>query len=143
MQVERAARRWIGQPPGDWELVSSARLNLWLVGCREATSLAIRALVPALQAPVYSMGAGEGLTLPRVDHSGWLVLTDISELSLRGQDRLIGWLNENEDRAHVISVSRQPMTEMIANGQFLPTLYYRLNIVYIDLTEMVITGSRP
>ena len=134
MKTQSIIRHWIARPPTDWELVSLARLNLLLVGGDEATSVAIRALIPALKGPVCSLGASQGLALPPVTHHGSLILTDVSELPLSEQLRLLVWLNDNDNRARVISTSRRPLISMVVGGDFLPTLYYRLNTVYIDLT---------
>ena len=80
------------------------------------------------------MRAGEGLALPPVGHPGSLILTDVGDLTLAEQHRLVVWLNENANRTQVISTSRRPLISMVVGGDFLPTLYYRLNTVYIDLT---------
>ena len=133
MKTQSIIRHWIARPPTDWELVSLARLNLLLVGGDEATSVAIRALIPALKGPCVHWARAKDSRCP-VTHHGSLILTDVSELPLSEQLRLLVWLNDNDNRARVISTSRRPLISMVVGGHFLPTLYYRLNTVYIDLT---------
>ena len=45
------------------------------------------------------------------------------------------------NRTQVISTSRRPLISMVVGGDFLPSLYYRLNMVYIDLTAGALYSS--
>jgi hypothetical protein len=63
--------------------------------------------------------------------SGTLVLHDIAQLTIRQQIELFDWLGRQRDIVQVVSVTRASMKDLIADGQFLEGLFYRLNTVRV------------
>ena len=118
--------------PDDWDLASTGRANTLLVGREDATRATLEAGIPQLDGPVYTIRAGD--PLPPASHGGSLVLLEVCHLSLVEQHRLVEWLDENAGRTRIISTSSRSLAPMIAAGEFLAVLYYRLNLVYIEMT---------
>ena len=68
--------------------------------------------------------------------SGTLVLGDIERMTLSQQVVLSDWLARKGSDVQVVSVTRAPMPELIADGRFLEGLYFRLNTVMIRATAL-------
>jgi hypothetical protein len=71
--------------------------------------------------------------------SGTLILHDIARMTIRQQIALFDWLEHKRDAVQVVSVTRAPMDDLIADGGFLDGLFYRLNTVSVRATN----GRRP
>jgi len=78
---------------------------------------------------------------------GTLLLDEIGDMPMRLQVKLLRVLQENLIRpigsseaipisARVISATRTDLTQLMAGGQFREDLYYRLNVVHIDLPPL-------
>jgi hypothetical protein len=122
------------QVPDDRELLSTQRVNALIVGTDATTSAVIAALRPSLAEPVFTVRVGE--PLPPSDQGGSLILLDVCRFTPAEQLRLLEWLDENARGTQVISTSSRSLTEVIAAGEFHAVLYYRLNVVYIDMTAV-------
>src|SRR5512134_4027556 len=72
----------------------------------------------------------------RLLHRGALILRDVGNLTPEGQRRLMEWLDDNvRDRVQVIATNAAPLWPQVRDGTFTEALYYRLNVIYIDLTD--------
>jgi hypothetical protein len=117
----------------DWELLWSVRTNALMVGPHHETAAVLAALLPSLDAPVSRVITGAHFALPPAGHSGSVILEDLSGFTVPEQQRLLEWLDMNGRRARVISTSTRAMTRSIADREFLPALYYRLNGLYLEV----------
>jgi len=100
----------------------------------------------------YEKGAFTGATQARpgrfeVAHEGTLLLDEITEMPLHLQAKLLRVLQEGEvDRlggrkpvkvdVRIIATSNRNMEDMVAEGKFRQDLYYRLNVVTIQLPPL-------
>jgi transcriptional regulator of acetoin/glycerol metabolism len=50
------------------------------------------------------------------------------------QCRLLTWLEMSGGRIQVVSTTTSPLLPLVESGVFHDTLYYRLNVVCVDLT---------
>jgi len=66
---------------------------------------------------------------------GTLLLQNIDSASTSLQQELLAWLEENENEADVrlISTATNPLEQCLAAGDFRQDLYYRLNVLHIEL----------
>jgi hypothetical protein len=108
-------------------------MNVLLVGPHHETTAVLAALLPSLDAPVSRVIAGTQFALPPPEHSGSVILEELSGFTAPEQQRLFEWLDVNGSRARVIRTSTRAMTRSIADREFLPALYYRLNGLYLDV----------
>src|SRR6185312_3543932 len=83
----------------------------------------------------------------RAAHTGTLMLDEIAEMSLPAQAKLLRVLQEgtieplgtNESvrvDVRVISATHRDLKERIASGQFREDLYYRINVLNIDIPPL-------
>ena len=80
-------------------------------------------------------------------HKGTIFLDEIGELPLQLQSKLlrvlaekkvvrVGSTQEIPVDIRVISATNQPLSELVSKGQFREDLYYRLNVLQIDLPPL-------
>jgi Sigma-54 interaction domain len=77
------------------------------------------------------------LSLPEA--GGVLVLNDAGALTKRQQVQLYDHLSLSFGRTQVISLTTASLPSLVADGAFLESLYYRLNMIRVDATH----GTRP
>ena len=75
---------------------------------------------------------------------GTLILLEVARLDANQQTELLRWLDQFDQRSHVqvISTTSKPLFSLVEKGAFLGDLYYKLNVVRIDLIGLGSAG-RP
>jgi transcriptional regulator of aromatic amino acid metabolism len=82
--------------------------------------------------PVQMCSMPGWLDLP-LNFSGTLVLARIEELTLDQQIGLFDWLTMVNGTTQVVSVATMRLDQLVKAGRFLEGLFYRLNVVQIDV----------
>ena len=113
------ARRTAGD---DWQLLLKTQPNVLIEGPKTATEAALRRVLWHSVEPVV-----EGDRHPTM-----LVIRDVAKLPANEQQRLLGWI-ENGERSQILSTSDQSLYPLVAQGRFSADLYYRLNVVRLDV----------
>ena len=72
------------------------------------------------------------LALPRY-HRGTLLLEGLHFLNLRQQFALYDWMTHGCRNIQIISITSRIIDSMVAKGEFLEGLFYRLNVVRLDI----------
>lgn len=116
----------------DWDLISTARVSVLLIGENGRISSAVEAVRAYLDQPLITLRCDRTLELPTVS-LGTVILSGVEALALEDQHRLMDWL-EPGNRPQVISTSRVSLLPIVQAGMFIESLYYRLNTLCIDLT---------
>lgn len=129
----------------DWRLARSAHVNLLLSGVPRVNVLLIginggvwshlETLLPDLDDPVTTWSPGQKLVLPPAQRTGTMILHEVGSLAHADQRRVLDWLELTSGRTQVVSTSSSALLPRVENGMFDDTLYYRLNIVCVDLTS--------
>jgi Sigma-54 interaction domain len=109
----------------------SPRRNVLLEGSEPSTLAVLRLLEPHLPEPVIRKGRGSPLQLPDGD-IGALILEEVSDLSGDEQARLLAWIDDR-CQTQIVSTTARPLFERVARGLFDASLYYRLNVIVVDL----------
>jgi len=103
-----------------------------LVECTSDSSETARRQLMALCArPVRYCALPGRLDLPDTK-DGTLVLRDVAALTLAQQVQLYDWLSTGGATLQVISLTTLPLRELVEDGAFLESLYYRLNVIRLD-----------
>ena len=133
------------QLPEHWRLARAAHVDLLLMGMPRVNLLLIapdgvvryvlESLLLDLREPITRWSSGQVLNLPSPDRSGTLVLRDIHALTPADQLLLLDWLEQAEGRTQVVSTSATPLLPRVHCGEFIDTLYYRLNTICVDVTR--------
>jgi hypothetical protein len=114
----------------------TTNLNVLVVGNDDVVEEALRTLRRRCRKPLVTCAAADPLVLPPSFTVGTLVLRDVGALSADGQRRLLAWLDCAFGGTQIIATSAHTLwPSFIQTGAFLETLYYRLNVVYVDLTH--------
>ena len=114
-------------------MLRQGRARALVVGTERTTGSVLRSLRADFGAVVVNMRAGDPLTLPEARAT--LIIHDISALNAADQDRLYQWLNLSPPGISVIGVTSEPMFPLVQRGAFLTDLFYRLNLIVIDVTD--------
>ena len=141
MQTSASAVRHLDGPPlsprdsrPERTLLRCHHPNVLIVGAGAALTSALKELRPFLRHPVVTTRLAELPALPPPGGGHTVVLEHVNALSLSEQRKLLNWLQANGDRTQLISTADRPLLSLVRRGQFLAPLYYRLNVVYLDLT---------
>ena len=132
--------------PKDWRtarashvylhLMGTPRVNLLLIGIDGGVWSVLRTLLPDLHEPIATWSAGHRLVLPPVSRTGTLILHEVGALSLDDQRRLLEWSERAAGLVQIISTTSTPLLPLVHAGTFVEILYYRLNTVSVDVTEI-------
>jgi transcriptional regulator of aromatic amino acid metabolism len=119
----------------EWDAVARGHHNFLLVGTPSATNEMFGAMTPHLRKPLHQYIAKPGLPVPR-PVEGTLVLLEVARLDGKQQAQLLRWLHEFDQRlpVQVVSTTAKPLFSHVEAGAFLRDLYYKLNVVRMDLT---------
>jgi len=119
----------------EWDLVIRARSNLLLVGSSSDTDAMLVALKPYLDEPLRQHKPETGVPVPQ-PREGTLILLEVDRLDGEQQVQLDRWLDRFDERGRVqvVSTASEPLFSLVETGAFLANLYYRLNVVRMDLT---------
>jgi hypothetical protein len=72
--------------------------------------------------------------LPLDEPSGIVVINNVEDLSTHDQQTFLAWLDEHRD-AMVLSFGTNEMFRQVKNGKFSASLYYRLNIITLNVDD--------
>ena len=107
-------------------------VNVLLEGPETALAAVVCRLSPHLRQPVVSTRSGTALSLSAME-IGTVVLSHVHALTTQDQMQLLEWLNAASVRPQVISTSPQPVFPFVELGLFDAALYYRLNVIRIQV----------
>ena len=95
------------------------------------------ALRPHLLMPLRQCKPRVGVAVPQ-PREGTLVLHDVGRLDGRQQAQLLQWLDrfDERQRVQVVSTTSEALFSLVEAGTFLAKLYYRLNVVRMDVTPL-------
>jgi hypothetical protein len=115
--------------PDEWQLLVTARANVLLEGPHEATDAIVGEAMGWLAGP-HATWTGAP---PVSDRPATLVVRSVSALDPEQQQALLDWLDAPGDRIQVISTTIDPLYPLVSRGAFLANLYYRLNVLLLDV----------
>jgi len=119
--------------PDDWLGLVATRCNILVTGPDMATEAFVLATVPILRTPLQRSACENGLTLGEAPAT--LVLRHVHTLSAAEQQSLLQWLDSTSNgRTQVIALSSAPLFSLVEAGVFDELLYYRLNVIYLQVT---------
>jgi len=128
-------RRRAGSPPSDLDLARLTRANLFLVGDDDVVVPVVTSLWQSLARPIVVRNRGECLQLsPASQPVGTVVVCDVDTLTRHEQRALYDWM-AGHGRTQVVSTASTFLQPLLEAGAFDKGLYYRLNMVTIDLTS--------
>ena len=122
----------LSESASEWRLLQETHPNVLVIGPSVVMDDALRALTGVCRHPV-SVRLPTNFGLPAASDSGTLILRDVERISVSDQSKLMAWLGHANGRAQVVSTSARAVWQNVESGAFLRALYYRLNVVYVDL----------
>jgi len=119
----------------EWNLVVRTHHNLMLVGAPSATKELLAAMKPHLRGPLHEFTLPADGSVPQ-PLEGTLILSEVARLDATQQEQLLQWLDQvNEQlQVQIVSTTAEAIYLLVQAGAFLADLYYKLNVVLLDLT---------
>lgn len=114
-------------------LMRMPAVNVLLTGGHGATREALARLLHGVGGPILAWYPGERLTLPRHPRIGTMILHEVGMLEQDDQLRLLDWLETRPRRVQIVSTTSSPLMPKVEAGTFNDSLYFRLNVVRVDL----------
>ena len=118
--------------PEEWQIITTAHPNLLIEGAESLNDATNVALTPFLRAPIHYWEPGIRFRAPR-HHKGSLVLRDIAKLTPDEQIEALDWMDTAMGSGQTVALSPAPIFPLIAAGRFNVNLYYRVNMLRLDL----------
>ena len=116
----------------DWRIVQDTLTNALLIGPRTAVNAVIEQLLPLLRPPLWTWEPDVVREPPLLD-VGTLIIREVDALDSFQQRHLLESLSSPNRDIRVISLASSPVYPLVQSGDFLEALYYRLNVVCVDL----------
>jgi hypothetical protein len=116
-----------------WGMVVSNRIPVLVTGTDVSVGAFLDELEPLLPAPLTHIDCGAAFSLNGLATGGTVVLHHLDRCGLAAQRQLLECLPLWPLGTQVIGTSSRSLFPLIATGVFLDVLYYRLNIVHVEL----------
>ncbi len=118
----------------DWDLAATVHANLLLVGSSSETAVMLDALGPHFRGPIWRYTPKAGVVLPE-PAAGTLIVLEVDRLDAKQQEQMLRWIHQPRRHAQVVCTSSDSLFRLVEAGDFLAELYYRLNVVLLDITR--------
>ena len=117
------------------------RLNLLLMGREAEIDAALAEMLPRMASPValWEARGSDDLPVPGVRT---LVVRNVGKLSAAEQQQLNDHLDSWRGTVQIVSTTSRSFLSRVARGAFNERLYYRLNIVCVDLNNLSPSAPR-
>lgn len=116
----------------DWRALLRTRANVLVSGPKMALAAFVSAAHSEMREPISSIADAtssfcEGRTL---------ILPEVDALDDAAQRRLIQWMNEPRNaNTQIISLAPIPLSSLVETRRFDAELYYRLNVIYLQILD--------
>ena len=130
--IQKDPARLVGSQQ-DLQVGVLPRTNVLVVGTPEATRIVLDMLRLDLRGPVFRWQPGQALELPTRGRAATMVLEDLTRLTDSEQISIVRWLDDVAGHIRVVSTTTVPIFPRVTRGEFNEVLYYRLNVVYVDV----------
>lgn len=135
-QVRQARnRRAPESPDSDLDFARAYGANVLLVGAEPTLTELVCSLWSTFDEPIMIRRSGDPLQLPAPSEAvGTLIVHGVETLTDDEQRELTDWLVVRNGRTQIVSTASASLMPMVEAGAFNDSLYYRLNVVCIDVT---------
>jgi hypothetical protein len=118
-----------------WNFAVTNRLCVLVTGPNVVTGAFLDKYGTKLPLRVTHVACDRVAAIGEWETGGTVVLHDVDRLAPAWQSELLEWLNEEAGRTQVVSTTSRSLLPLIDTGDFLPTLFYRLNTIHIRLAR--------
>ena len=120
------------RPSSDWETIVTSGTNTLVQGTKSDLDACVLALTPFYPTPVVTPNDPIGTALAAIE-KGSVILENVSRYTLEEQRQILSWLDVNGCGVRLIATTTERLYDLVEGGRFIDTLYYRLNVIFIDL----------
>lgn len=118
----------------DVETAIGSHPNVMLVGSAGAAKELITIFEPHLALPVVEWDPCASADPPSLSY-GTVIVWNVDQMQPPEQQRLDAFVRDHWRGVQIVSVAEGELFDRVQRGDFLETLYYRLNLVRIHVNE--------
>ena len=120
----------------DINIARTTRTNVLVVGPDRLLGNVLSMVAPdASHDEAIECQGGQLQLPPTASRPPTVIVHDVDVLTPADQRTLLDWLDPANGRTQVVSTSSVPLLPLVESRTFNDTLYYRLNTIYIDLSD--------
>jgi hypothetical protein len=120
----------------DLKMARATSTNVLVVGPDPLVKNVLKLVAPDTRRDTAVQCQGGRLQLPQLSpQPAMVVVRDVDALTPGEQRKLLDWLEAASTRTQVVSTASVRLLPLVQAHAFNDTLYYRLNTIYIDLSE--------
>jgi hypothetical protein len=112
--------------------LASAQTNVLLEGPPPQVDTMLAALLPHAMPPLTTW---DGATPLPTELAGTVIVREVNRLDGDQQRQLLRWIQNTDGTGRVIATASGSLFPLVERGKFVDTLYYRLNILRVDLSS--------
>jgi hypothetical protein len=116
----------------EWSVFNTAHPHTLIIGSEADVKARIADHLPRLRAPIVQWRSRVPVKRPLA--TGTLMIWDIDALDRAEQEQLVSWMDRHPE-VQVISIAEHPLFPLVVSETFLDTLYYRLNVLCLSVSE--------
>jgi hypothetical protein len=120
-------------PAEELRAVGDLHPNVLIVGPDASVEQALKEIYAVVRPPILSIQIDNGFVLPSPPTGGTLILRDVAVAGPEDQRRLHEWIELAGGAVQVVSTNGASLLPLIERGSFLDSLYYRLNVLYLEI----------
>jgi hypothetical protein len=124
-----------GHRLGRYRVAPVLRANVLVVGPDDVLKHLLDAVLPSLREPISRLAPRHSALLPAAGECATLIIENVGALPLHDQQHLFDWLTATVGRTQIVSTTASTLLPLVESGAFVEALYYRLNIICIDMTS--------
>jgi hypothetical protein len=116
----------------EWSVFDTKHPHTLIIGPEADVKTRIADCLPRLRPPIVQWRTRAAVKQPLA--TGTLMIWDIAALDRAQQEQLISWMDSHPE-VQVISIAEHSLFPLVISGTFLDSLYYRLNVLCLSVSE--------
>lgn len=120
--------------PLDWAAIMEAKPNVLVCGEPMFIDSFLGLLAGHCAAPIRRISHSGALGFLSDIDDGTVVLNNADRYKESDQRAVLNWLADTGAGIQLITTTGKPLFDLVAQGQFLDSLFYRINTVYLELS---------
>jgi hypothetical protein len=134
MNNESSISTQIHVDPRDWVAIMKAKPNVLICGEPMFIDSFLELLAGHCASPIRRISHSGALGVLSAIEDGTVVLENADQYKESEQQAVLDWLANTGPAIQLITTTGKPLFELVEQGQFLDSLFYRINTMYLELS---------
>jgi len=134
MNNESSISTKIHVDPLDWAAITEAKPNVLICGEPMFIDSFLGLLAGHCASPLRRISQSGALAVLSGIEDGTVVLDNAEQYKESEQRAVLDWLAKTGAAIQLITTTGKPLFDLVEQGQFLDSLFYRINTIYLELS---------